>query len=140
MSGAGTERPVFVADTRRRWSLEEKLAIVAETETSPVNRVARRHGLAPGLLFRWRKQFGGGCKPLRRGRPPATGFIPMALPAPQTRRQEDADWARSGAIEIVVAGNRRIIVGKDFDATTLTRVIEALERGPVRHSPQGDGG
>ena len=127
MSGAGAERPVFVADTRRRWSLEEKLAIVGETEMSPVNRVARKHGLAPGLLFRWRKLLGNGCKPLRRGRPPAT-FIPIALPAPQTAVQERAAGARDDVIEIVLSDNRRIILGRHFDRDALRRVIEALEQ------------
>ena len=128
MSGAGAEKPVFIADTRRRWSLEEKLAIVAETEMSPVNRVARKHGLAPGLLFRWRKLLGNSRKPLRRGRPPATGFIPIALPAPQTAVQECAARARDDAIEIVLSDNRRIILGRHFDCDALRRVIEALER------------
>jgi transposase len=127
MPGAGAEKPIFVADTRRRWTLEEKLAIVGETETSPVNRVARKYGMAPGLLFRWRKMLGNGTKPLRRGRPPATGFIPIALPAPQIRRQESADAARDDLMEIVVSGNRRIIIGRDFDAAALRRVIEILE-------------
>lgn len=128
MSGAGAERPIFVADTRRRWSLEEKLAIVAETEMSPVNRVARKHGLAPGLLFRWRKLFGNGCRPLRRGRPAGTSFIPIALPAPQTAVQESAAGVRADVIEIVLSDNRRIILGKHFDCDALRRVIEALER------------
>ena len=58
MSGPMDEKRIFVADTRRRWPLEEKLAMVAETRTKPVSRVARKHGVAPGLLFRWRKTLG----------------------------------------------------------------------------------
>jgi transposase-like protein len=42
----------------RRFSIEEKLAIVAETEASPVSRVARKHGVSSGLVFRWRKTLG----------------------------------------------------------------------------------
>ena len=46
----GTER-------RRRWSAEEKLRIVEETLTGgdSVSAVARRHGVAPNLLYRWRR-------------------------------------------------------------------------------------
>jgi len=46
----GTER-------RRRWSAAEKLQIVEETLTSgdSVSAVARRHGVAPNLLYRWRR-------------------------------------------------------------------------------------
>lgn len=46
----GTER-------RRRWSAAEKLRIVEETLTGgdSVSAVARRHGVAPNLLYRWRR-------------------------------------------------------------------------------------
>lgn len=42
---------------RRRWSAEQKLRIVEESFHSgdSVSVVARRHGVAPNLLFRWRK-------------------------------------------------------------------------------------
>jgi transposase len=46
-----------VAETRRRWSDAEKNAIVAEEAKPGVNisAVARRHGIKPSLLFRWRR-------------------------------------------------------------------------------------
>lgn len=42
---------------RRRWSASEKLRIVEETlcEGESISAVARRHGVAPNLLYRWRK-------------------------------------------------------------------------------------
>jgi transposase len=42
---------------RRRWSAAEKLRIVEETLDSrdSISAVARRHGVAPNLLYRWRK-------------------------------------------------------------------------------------
>ncbi len=42
---------------RRRWSASEKLRIVEETLYSgdSVSAVARRNGVAPNMLFRWRK-------------------------------------------------------------------------------------
>jgi hypothetical protein len=43
----------FVADARRRWSEEEKQAIIEESKTNPVARVAKKHGVATSLLFRW---------------------------------------------------------------------------------------
>jgi transposase len=41
--------------TRRRWTIEEKLAIVAAARTSgdPVAVVARRHGMNANHLFNW---------------------------------------------------------------------------------------
>jgi transposase-like protein len=45
---------------RRFFSDEQKLAIVKETEQPgvTVSSVARKNGIATGLLFRWRVQFG----------------------------------------------------------------------------------
>ncbi len=42
---------------RRRWTAEQKLRIVEESFQSgeTVSVVARRHGVAPNLLFRWRR-------------------------------------------------------------------------------------
>ncbi len=42
---------------RRRWSLDEKARLVAETLVpgACVSEVARRHDLAPSLLFAWRR-------------------------------------------------------------------------------------
>jgi transposase len=42
---------------RRRWSAAEKLRIVEETldERESISAVARRNGVAPNLLYRWRR-------------------------------------------------------------------------------------
>jgi transposase len=42
---------------RRRWPSSEKLRIVDETldETASISVVARRKGVAPNLLYRWRR-------------------------------------------------------------------------------------
>ncbi|SFQ79230.1 transposase [Donghicola eburneus] len=42
---------------RRRWSAAEKLRIVEETmyDGESISAVARRNGVAPNLLYRWRK-------------------------------------------------------------------------------------
>ena len=48
---------------RRRWSAEEKAAIVQETYAPgmSVSLVARRHGVAPNQLFRWRRLYAEGA-------------------------------------------------------------------------------
>jgi transposase len=48
---------------RRRWSAEEKATIVQETYAPgmPVSLVARRHGIAPNQLFRWRRLYAEGA-------------------------------------------------------------------------------
>ena len=48
---------------RRRWSAEEKAQIVQETWAPgmSVSLVARRHGIAPNQLFRWRRLYAEGA-------------------------------------------------------------------------------
>lgn len=121
MSGPGDEKRVFDADTRRRWSHEEKLRIVGETKTSPVTRVAKKYGVASGLVFRWRKALGD-----RASTSPSApdGFMPVLLAA---SAETAPPGAKHGCMEIVLASGRRVIVGGDVDAGALKRVIEVLD-------------
>ena len=50
--------------SRRRWTLAEKLSVVAQASQPgmSVSFVARQHGIAPNLLFRWRKLMSDGGK------------------------------------------------------------------------------
>ena len=49
---------------RRRFPMEQKLAIVAETMPPgmSISYAARRHGLSPSLVFRWRRLMSEGGK------------------------------------------------------------------------------
>jgi len=55
---------VVASVQRRRWTLAEKLRIVEESSLPgmSVSYVARKHGIAPNLLFRWRKLMSEGGK------------------------------------------------------------------------------
>ena len=58
MTGSYSKAEVLPGPERRRsWSTAEKLSIVQETYEADVtvSLVARRHGVAPNQLFRWRK-------------------------------------------------------------------------------------
>jgi transposase len=48
---------IILGQARRRWSEDEKRAMVAETfaEGQTVNGVARRHNITRSMLFGWRK-------------------------------------------------------------------------------------
>jgi transposase len=48
-----------VKQRRRRWTPEQKLAIVKQTNEpgSPVSLVARENGLTAAQLFQWRKAY-----------------------------------------------------------------------------------
>ncbi len=119
MSGQMTK--VYEMDARRRWSDAEKAAIIEESRTAPVTRVAKKHGVAVSLLFRWRKLEG--IRARRTAAAAPDGFVQLALPAPA----RISDGAREHTIEIVLASGRRVIVGQDVDGAALKRVITALE-------------
>src|SRR5262245_42385230 len=48
---------VTSVERRRRWSLEEKERLLAECDQpgERVSAVARRHGVSPSMLFKWRR-------------------------------------------------------------------------------------
>jgi transposase len=127
MSGDSSEAKRFavVAETRRRWSAGEKRAIVEECSAGQASEsaVARKHNIAPNLLFRWRKDFGAD----RHKAHPSPTFVPVALPAPVARSGDGADEGRGGLIEIELLGGRRLRVDGGVDAGALRRVIEVLE-------------
>ena len=112
-----------VADTRRRWSREEKLAIVTEASGSCVNisAVARRHGIKPALLYRWRKEFGESTKP-------SVSLVPVVLedraPAP---KPASVSTCAGGTVEITLANGRTIKVPTSLDAATLKHLLSTID-------------
>ena len=118
-------------ERRRRWSAEDKLRIVAETEEAGacVKQVAARYDVYPGLLFAWRRQVREG----RLTRPQVPIFIPVKTegpvspaisspPAPPTRAVSVA----VGRIEIELGDGSRVRVDDGVSLVTLRRVISAL--------------
>jgi len=124
MSGYSQEKSfAVVAETRRKWTAAERKQIVAETEASSVSSIARKHGVATSLVFRWRREAGiGGKKNVRK---PATAFVPVALPA--LTHAAPVAGADRGLIEIELAGGRRIRVTGPVETEVLRRVIAVLE-------------
>ncbi len=114
----GTER-------RRRWSLQDKLQIVEETLQPgvKVSEVARRHGLAPSVVFTWRRLA-------REGRLGDAGptFMPVEItPVPRQTTPIASPPRRTGVIEIVLGRGRRIRVDREVDAEALRRVLQVVE-------------
>ena len=122
---------------RRRWTAEEKARIVAESLEADANisDVARRHGVARGLLTIWRRQLSNGS----RGHEPVQSFAavkidpvaPMSDGARRHSAEPDAVAAvlpavRSRArIEIDIAG-ARIRIESGVDHATLVMVLAAV--------------
>lgn len=122
MSGHGTEGGgAVVLDTRRRRTREEKQAILAELKTpgAKVSAIARRHGVAPSLVFRWRRELAQECV---RTAARAEGLMPVMVAASADRRTMNGS-----IIEIELRGDRRVRVDGSFDAAALRRVIAVLE-------------
>ena len=121
-----------VADTRRRWSEDEKQAIIAEALRPGVNvsAIARRHGITPNLLFRWRKAAQSEAKP------DAPAFLPVSLTAPAKSGEADCDRSDSDApaadnrIEIELANGRRVRVGPGADMGALKRILDIADGTP----------
>src|SRR5579862_1159218 len=100
-------------DRRRRWSLEQKRAIVAEshrTDTTPAA-VARRYGLNTGQLYTWRRQLRA---------VPLPGFARVELAKAET------PVTSSGMIEITLTDGARVRVDERVDERMLRRVIKVL--------------
>ena len=119
-----------VAETRRRWTVEERRQIVAESETAPVSVVARRHGVAVSLVFRWRRQAGLPGKRAEVKKADAV-FMPVMLTAPvvppKTAEAPVIQAPDGGLIEIELANGRRVRLSGPVDVQALKRVIAVLE-------------
>ena len=129
-------------ERRRRWSVADKLRILAECDEpgAQVAAVAARHGIYRSLVFQWRRQARDG--PLVAE--PVPGFVPVRLEAPEAPSQAEAlpevpaapaaAPARRGAsqprapalIEIELPDGVRLRVGEEVGATALRRVLAAL--------------
>ena len=119
---------ISARERRRRWSVEEKLRIVAETYEpgASVRAVAARHDVYPNLLRTWRRLIGQG----RLAAAPPTGFmaVRMVEPAspPVVPPLPAVDRAAADMIEISLPDGSRVRVGSDVNLTALRRVMTVL--------------
>ena len=123
---------------RQRWTGEEKARIVAESfeEDANISEVARRNGVARGLLTVWRRQVASAVA----GKAPS--FVPIQIgaesgggtagesarisPALTTPLEIAAPPAKAcGVVEIEVSG-ARIRVEPGVELATLSTVLSAL--------------
>ena len=123
-------------ERRRRWSLEEKLRIVAETEQPGfgIAEIARRYEISRGLLWNWRSQIRRGVLrpesprvffPVQTIREPANGNGTRPVEPSSAR---GAEQESDGKIEITLPDGTSIKVGHDIGLATLRRVLTVLRR------------
>ena len=122
---------------RRRWSEAQKRQIVAETHEPGVSvpMVAQRYNLNANQIFRWRRLFREPERAAGVGR-----FVPVVVEAAPGQEPEAATTSSpsenvvatgrhaTGRMEIVLSGDRRVIVDRTVDGAALSRVIAVLER------------
>ena len=123
MSGPKASSHTVVVSTRRSWAVWEKRAIVDEARraTSSISAVARRHGITPSLLFRWRRELRQQAPSAEP--PPAPAFVPLALPSPA--EPPHSPPASGGVVEVEWAGGRVRIAGP-VDLATIVAVLGIL--------------
>lgn len=110
---------------RRRWTAEEKRAIV-EASYEPgasVQEVAHCFEVSPAQIYSWRRQVAEGTIDRRPPRE-APSFARVALADPGAPLVPRG----SGAIEIRLADGTAIVVGSDVSEEALIRVLGALGR------------
>ena len=121
---------------RRRWTIEEKVAILDEASQprASITAVADRHGISRNLIYLWRRQAREGSMPgvtvsdgaqspfvaVQVADRSPTQNAPQLLPVPVGRR-------RPGLIEIALSNGRVVKVEESIDPATLSRIVAALD-------------
>ena len=131
--GSGTVEIITGRERRRRWSVADKLRILAECDAPGVQvaEVAARHGVYRSLVFQWRRQARDGLLVAE----PTAEFVPVRV-AVADRRDEilpepeptPPPSRKAAAIEIELPDGIRVRVGEEVSLVALRRVLAALRR------------
>jgi transposase len=105
---------------RRRWNMEDKARVVAESldPATTASAVARRYGLHASQRFTWRQQLQRRASSTETSGAP--GFVPVLLAEDSAAPAEAV-----GRMEIAL-GSVVVRVGADVDGPALRRVLEAV--------------
>jgi len=113
------------SDGKRRWPLELKAQIVAETlvEGATVNGVAKRYGLIPSSVSDWRRMARMGKLVL----PNLDGmeFVPVQIAAPKPLEVVPAPPNNLTSVELL-KGGVTIRLAADTPATRIAEIVAAL--------------
>ena len=124
-------------ERRRRWSVEEKLRIVAEIEQpgAGIATIARRYEISRGLLWNWRSQVRRGVLrpepplvflPVQTIRDPTDGSVTKDVQPSSAGGPDPA--VSGGKVEITLPDGTSVKVGHDVGLVTLRRVMTVLRR------------
>ena len=112
-------------ERRRRWSWDQKRAIVEESLSAHASAaaIARKHGIGTGQLYTWRRQL------VRQQlvRTPRFARVEVTAQAPRLARPvADPAAGGVGVIEIALADGTSVRVNADVDEPALRRVLGVL--------------
>ena len=114
---------IAVVGGRRRWSVDQKLAILREAfgPDGSVSATCQRHAVGSGMLYTWRRQALAGDLTGTK-RTPAPSFAEVEVSVPTTAP------AGSGHIGIELPSGVRLTVDAAVDTDALARVMSVLAR------------
>jgi len=118
-------------ERRRRWSVEEKLQVLAQSVASgsSVMLVCRMHGISSGQLYTWRRQFRTGeltgFAPVRLASPVDELALPSA-PVDPVPTLPEPDRLAGGTIEVELPSGVKLRLTGAVDEGALRRVLSAL--------------
>jgi transposase len=127
-------------ERRRKWTIEEKAALIAEVEAEggKVKPVARRHRMSESLLYNWRSAWKAAAA-AAVGPAGSVEFMPLGvfgeagnagppmLPPPERPRSRVSGESRTGGIEIVLPNGARVSVDAFVNEKALSRVLRAMK-------------
>ncbi len=127
-------------ERRRKWTIEEKAALIAEVEAEggKVKLVARRHRVSESLLYNWRSAWKAAAS-AAVGSSGSVEFVPLGvfgeagnaappmLPSPEPPRSRQPADSRTGAIEIALPNGSRVSVDAFVNEKALSRVLRAMK-------------
>ena len=131
---------ISVVARRRRWTPEQKLALVEEVSRpgASVAAVADRHGMSRSLLFEWRRQVREGTMPGVVRAETAPALVPVRIvenappkEASRSRAPSRGSGERSGksaaTVEVVLRNGRVLRVAEAIGPEVLARLAAALD-------------
>ena len=140
--GAASFEVISVVRRRRRWTSEQKLALIQEVETGGTSlaSVADRHGVSRSLLFEWRRQLREGNLPgvSRAADAPPASFAPVrvienasAAPSAVSSSSSPRPAVRPRApvpiVELVLRNGRVLRIAESMAPDLLGRMAAALD-------------
>ena len=116
-------------ERRRRWSMADKLRLVAATRQAgaTVAGVAREHGVSEGLLYYWRSRLAAAAS-AGSGGATGSGFVPVCVvdDRPPAVRPASEAAVPAGTIEIHLPNGCRLRVHERITTAALRRMLALL--------------